>query len=87
MGNQNICSNDSYGKIMIMTQKKKYVAGEQVNGHINLSLSQAFPSTDLFLVIEGKEKTKVVDSRTYTGEYFILGFGEQERVWRLKQCV
>ena len=74
MGKQNIVSHDAYGKIMIMTQKKKYVAGEQVNGHINLSLNQAFPSTNLFLVIEGKEKAKVVDSRTYTGRD--LGFCE-----------
>ena len=65
MGNK-LSSDDSFGKVVIMTQKKKYIAGEQVNGHINISLIRAFPSTELFLLIEGKEKTKVVDSRQYT---------------------
>ena len=65
MGNK-ISSDDSYGKIIIMTQKKKYIAGEQVNGWVNVSLLRPFPSNELFLIIEGKEKTKVVDSRTYT---------------------
>jgi hypothetical protein len=65
MGNK-VSSDDSYGKIIIMTQKKKYIAGEQVNGWVNVSLLRPFPSNELFLLIEGKEKTKVVDSRTYT---------------------
>ena len=65
MGNK-VSSDDSFGKIIIMTQKKKYIAGEQVNGWINVSLLKPFPSSELYLLIEGKEKTKVVDSRTYT---------------------
>lgn len=65
MGNK-VSSDDSYGKVIIMTQKKKYIAGEQVNGWINVSLLRPFPTNEVFLLIEGKEKTKVVDSRTYT---------------------
>ena len=62
MGNT-ITSDDSYGKIIIMTQKKKYIAGEQVNGWVNISLLKPFPSSELFLLIKGKEKTKVIDKK------------------------
>lgn len=61
MGNQSV-SDEKFGKINIWIQKAKYIAGEQVNGYVNMNLIQAFPSTQLFLIIEGKEKAKVVYS-------------------------
>lgn len=65
MGNK-VTSCDEYGKIIINVERMKYIAGEQINGYINLSLIRPFPSTELFLIIEGKEKSKIVDSRTHT---------------------
>ena len=65
MGNK-ISSDENYGQVIIVTQKKKYIAGEQVNGYINISLLTTFPSSELFMLIEGKEKTKTVHSRQVT---------------------
>ena len=61
MGNKSV-SDTKYGKIEIWTQKNHYIAGEQVNGSINMNLIQNFPSNQLYLIIEGKEKAKVVYS-------------------------
>jgi hypothetical protein len=59
MGNQNT-SDSKYGKIDIWTEKSKYTIGDQINGKVLINLIQPFPSKELFLIIEGKEKTKVV---------------------------
>ena len=67
MGNKSV-SDVKYGKIEIWTQKNQYIAGEQVNGSINMNLIQDFPSNHLYLIIEGKEKAKVVYS--YQGNTF-----------------
>lgn len=61
MGNKTV-SDAKYGKIEVWTEKNKYIAGEQVNGAVNMNLIQNFPSTQLYLIIEGKEKAKVVYS-------------------------
>jgi hypothetical protein len=61
MGNKSV-SDTKYGKIEIWTQKNHYIAGEQVNGSINMNLIKDFPSNHLYLIIEGKEKAKVVYS-------------------------
>ena len=62
MGNQST-SDKQFGTISIWTEKTMYVAGEQVNGVVNVELIQPFPSTSLFLIVEGKEKSKVVYSK------------------------
>ena len=71
MGNQSV-SDEKFGKIEIWTQKKHYIAGEQVNGSINVNLIKDFPSNQLYLIIEGKEKAKVVYS--YQGKFSIFEY-------------
>jgi hypothetical protein len=70
MGNL-LVSDEKYGKINIWTEKAKYIAGEQVNGLINLNIIENFPSNELYLIIEGEEKAKVIYSfpRNF---YFVL---------------
>lgn len=63
MGNK-ISSDKSFGDIYILLNKSKYIAGEQVNGTVNLRLVKAFPSPEIYLVIQGKEKTKVIYQTT-----------------------
>jgi hypothetical protein len=63
MGNSSTSSN-RHGKITIKLEKTNYVAGDQVNGFIQLNITSPFPSRSLYLIIEGKESVQLVDSRT-----------------------
>ena len=53
MGNSTV-SNNEYGRIEFVLDKTKYVAGDQVNGKINVNIIKQFPSNQLYLLIEGK---------------------------------
>jgi len=53
-----------YGSIFIQLEKPKYLAGEQINGWIHLSLIKPFPSNCLYLIISGKEKVRLVSTTT-----------------------
>ena len=48
----------SFGSINFQLEHPKYVAGDQVNGWVHLSLVKHFPSTRLYLIFTGKEKVK-----------------------------
>lgn len=58
-----VSSDRNSGSIIIQLDKPKYVAGDQVNGWIHLSLLQAFPCDALHLVISGKEKVRFITTR------------------------
>ena len=61
MGNSTV-SNNEYGRIEFVLDKTKYVAGDQVNGKINVNIIKQFPSNQLYLLIEGKESTQLMGS-------------------------
>ena len=63
MGN-NVSSDKSFGDVFILLNKSKYIAGEQVNGTINVSLVKPFPSPEIYLIVEGNEKTKIIYQTT-----------------------
>lgn len=67
MGNK-IQKAKDYGEIVILTNKSKYIAGEQVNGTVNVSLSKAFPSPELYLIIQGKEKVEIIYRTQHMGK-------------------
>ena len=58
-----ISSDRHSGSITIQLDKPKYVAGEQVNGWVHISVIQAFPCNALYLVVSGKEKVQFVTTR------------------------
>ena len=62
MGNK-LVSDSSYGKIMIRLNKGKYTAGDQVEGMIYLDLYTPFPTSVLNLLITGREKVRIIESR------------------------
>ena len=64
MGNQKSSTHNQHGSISIKLEKDTYVAGDQVNGLINLHITKPFPTRQIFLIIEGKESVQLVDSRT-----------------------
>lgn len=68
MGNK-IASAKDYGDVVITLEKKKYISGEQVNGYINISLTQDFPSNEIFLIVSGKEKAKIVTRKDNPEEH------------------
>lgn len=69
MGNK-MTSDYSFGEIQILLNKSKYIGGEQVNGTVNVRLIKAFPAPEIYLVIQGKEKTNVVYLRTHSSKIF-----------------
>ena len=91
MGNK-VSSDKSFGDIYILLSKGKYIAGEQVNGTVNVSLVKAFPARELYLIIQGKEKTKVIYQTTTKRRAFywtIIGMGKTHVVLVLNEygCV
>lgn len=72
MGNK-VIIDDSYGKIEIQLQKFTFIAGEQINGWVQVSLVKPFPNDTLYLTISGTEKTQFVfEQRVNTGRGVIV---------------
>ena len=72
MGNK-ISSDDSYGFIIIETEKKTYFAGDQVNGQVHLNLKKTFPSNQINLIIKGSESAFLTERRTETRSVYRNG--------------
>ena len=69
MGNK-ISSDDSYGFIIVETEKKTYFAGDQVNGQVHLNLKKTFPSNQITLIIKGLESAFLTERREETREVY-----------------
>ena len=81
---QDVIFSNEYGSLTVQTKKAFYIEGEQIEGAIQLDLKQIFPGSEIYLLIQGMERTDFSLWSTNKGSHNVHYYKDSKEICNIK---